>query len=62
MENGNLEQLARFTGRVEERDFINEIDIETLFDCSDERTLTNKRDLTFAVLGKAESEKIATQK
>jgi hypothetical protein len=32
MENGNLEQLARFTGRVEERDFINEIDIETLFD------------------------------
>jgi hypothetical protein len=32
MENRNLEQLARFAGWVEERDFINEIDIETLFD------------------------------
>jgi hypothetical protein len=32
MENGNLKQLSRFAGRVEERDFINEIDIETLFD------------------------------
>jgi hypothetical protein len=59
VENGNFEELASFSRWVEECNFIDEVNLEILFNGCDEASATNEFNFLI-VLCKAKSQNICT--